>query len=127
EPEPEPEPAVEPVLDSEPDMPHAAVVLPISRIPHHSDSLTAVPGQALSGLDRLLRIAAARGASTLYIASKARPSIRVNGEMQMLEEPALGPDDVEALLVELMPDRNREALRTGVGTEWISDVADVGR
>jgi len=47
--------------------------------------------------------------------------------MQMLDEPALGPDDVESLLLELMPDRNREALRTGVGTEWICDIADVGR
>jgi len=48
-------------------------------------------------------------------------------EMQMLDEPALGADDVESLLVELMPDRNRDALRTGVGTEWVCDVADVGR
>src|SRR5207248_8793235 len=32
-----------------------------------------------------------------------------------------------SLLIELMPDRNREALRTGVGTEWLCDIADVGR
>src|SRR5207249_4161924 len=49
------------------------------------------------------------------------------GEMLMLEEPALGPDDVESLLIELMPDRNRDALRTGVGTEWVCDIAEVGR
>ena len=124
-------PAAEPVavasMDSEPEPQHSAVVLPISRVPLHGDALSSAPGQALSGLDRLLRLAATRGASTLYLASKARPSIRVNGEIQMLDEPALGPDDVESLLVDLMPDRNREAFRTGVGTEWISDIAEVGR
>src|SRR5438876_4551240 len=86
EPQPEPEPflappppttpfAPEPVsmasVDQERELePHAAVVLPISRVPLHGE-----PGQMLSGLDRLLRVAAARGASTLYVASKARPSI----------------------------------------------------
>ena len=135
QPEPRAEPEPQPVFRTTPprapervpiapdDAPqHAAVVLPMTRVPIHGEA-----GQALTGLDRLLRIAASRGASTLFIASKARPSIRVNGEMQMLDEPALGPDDVESLLLELMPDRNREALRTGVGTEWICDIADVGR
>jgi len=132
-PEPETEPfvapqapsALEPLVESvenEQEPSYPAVVWPISRVPLHND-----PGQALSGLDRLLRVAAGRGASTLFVASKAKPSIRVNGEMQMLDEPALGPDDVESLLIELMPDRNREALRTGVGTEWVCDIADVGR
>jgi twitching motility protein PilT len=108
--------------DAEFESPLAAVVLPMSRV-----AMQPEPGHALTGLDRLLRIAASRGASTLFVASKARPSIRVNGEMQMLDEPALGPDDVEALLVELMPDRNRDALRSGVATEWVYDVAEVGR
>jgi twitching motility protein PilT len=127
EPEPEPVPQTPPsrapehIASDEPPQ-HAAVVLPISRVPIHGE-----PGHALTGLDRLLRIAASRGASTLFIVSKARPSIRVSGEMQMLDEPPLGPDDVESLLLELMPDRNREALRTGVGTQWVCDIADVGR
>lgn len=120
-PRPSPEPTPIAPLEPEPEM-HPAVVLPMSRVSLHGE-----PGQMLTGLDRLLRIAAARGASTLYVASKARPSIRVNGEMQMLDEPALGPDDVESLLIELMPDRNRDALRTGVGTEWVCDIAEVGR
>ena len=75
------------------------------------------------GLDRLLRMAAARGASILYLSSDARPSVRVDGEIQMLEgEPSLGPNDVESLLLTLMPERNHEALRSGLATEWISDV-----
>jgi twitching motility protein PilT len=81
-----------------------------------------------SGLDRLLRTAAARSASTLYLSSDARPSVRVDGEIQMLEgEPSFGPNEVESLLLTLVPERNHEALRTGVATEWITDLEGVGR
>jgi twitching motility protein PilT len=105
-----------------------AVVLPISRSPIRSDTPPPAIPVGVSGLDRLLRMAAARGASTLYLSSHARPSVRVDGEIQMLEgEPSHGPNDVESLLLTLMPDRNHEALRSGVATEWISDVDGVGR
>ena len=65
-----------------------------------------------AGIDRLLRIAAARGASTLYLTSQARPSIRVDGEISPIEgEPVLSEPDVEALMLDIIPERNREALR----------------
>ena len=35
--------------------------------------------------------------------------------------------DVEALILDIIPERNREALRSQAGTEWICDVPDVGR
>ena len=35
--------------------------------------------------------------------------------------------EVESLLLDMAPERNREALRNGVGTEWMSEVPDVGR
>ena len=106
--------------------PQPAVVLPLSRNPVRSD--LPPPIATATGLDRLLRIAAARGASTLYLASEARPSVRVDGEIQMLDgEPPLRHSDVESLLLDLMPERNREALRSGMETEWLCDVAEVGR
>src|SRR5262249_41520359 len=104
-----------------------AIVVPMARNPVRPDTPPTLATTAVAGLDRLLRIAAARGASTLYLASQARPSVRVDGEIQMLDEPALGPSEVESLLIDLMPERNREALRSGMGTEWICDVAEVGR
>jgi twitching motility protein PilT len=108
--------------------PQPAVVLPISRSPIRTDAPPPPIPVGVSGLDRLLRMAAARGASTLYLSSNARPSVRVDGEIQMLEgEPSHGPNDVESLLLTLVPDRNHEALRSGVATEWISDVDGVGR
>ncbi len=111
-----------------PPPPQPAVVLPLSRSPIRPDAPPPLAEQALSGLDKLLRLAAARGASSLYLSSAARPSVRVDGEVHTLEgAPILGPNDVEALLLTLMPERNAEALRTGGASEWISDLPDVGR
>jgi twitching motility protein PilT len=107
--------------------PQPAVVLSLARNPTRTEP-PPLAGPALSGLDRLLRLAAARGASTLYLSSDARPSIRVDGEVQALEStPVLGPNDVESLLLTLMPERNAEALRTGATSEWICDFPDLGR
>jgi twitching motility protein PilT len=108
--------------------PAPAVVLPLARNPIKPDTPPPLVEQASSGLDRLLRLAAARGASTLYLSSGARPSVRVDGDIQTLDgAPVLSPNDVESLLLTLMPERSAEALRTGVASEWIADVTDVGR
>jgi twitching motility protein PilT len=109
-------------------MPTPAIVLPLSRNPIQPAAPPPLVEPALSGLDRLLRLAAARGASTLYLSSATRPSVRVDGDIQLLEgAPVLGPNDVESLLLTLMPERNAEALRTGVASEWICDLPEVGR
>ena len=106
----------------------SAVVLPLARNPIRPDVPPPLVEQASSGLDRLLRLAAARGASTLYLSSSARPSVRVDGDIQTLDgAPLLSPNDVESLLLTLMPERSVEAKRTGVASEWIADVTDVGR
>src|SRR3954464_10406907 len=106
-----------------------AVVLNISRSPIRSDvPPPAIEDPVLSGLERLLRVSSARGASTLYLSSGSRPSVRVDGELQMLDgEPVHVARDVESLLLTLMPERSHEALRTGAATEWICDLEGVGR
>jgi twitching motility protein PilT len=106
-----------------------AVVLPLSRGQVRGDQTQRPSGSMkMSGLDRLLRVAAARGAETLYLVSESRPSIRVDGDVSVLDaEPLLDAPAVESLILDIMPERNREALRSGVGTEWICDVPDVGR
>jgi twitching motility protein PilT len=103
-------------------------VLPLTRTPLRPDAPPPLAESALSGLDRLLRLAAARGASTLYLSSGARPSIRIDGEVRTLDGASvLGPNDVESLLLTLMPERSAEALRSGAASEWISEFADLGR
>ena len=121
--------AAPPPPDERPAPPQAAVVLNMSRSPIRPDAPPrAVEDPTLSGLDRLLRVASARGASTLYLSSGSRPSVRVDGELQMLDgEPVHVARDVESLVLTLMPGRNHEALRTGAATEWILDLEGVGR
>jgi twitching motility protein PilT len=109
-------------------VPPPGVLLPMSRSPIRMEAPPAPSGDTLSGLERLLRTAAARGASTLYLSSDARPSVRVDGELQNLDsEPVHTSSDVISLLLSLMPDRSHEALRTGATTEWICDIEDIGR
>lgn len=105
-----------------------AVVLPLTRTPLRHDVPPPLAEPALSGLDRLLRLAAARGASTLYLSSGARPSIRVDGDVRTLDgAPVLAPNEVESLLLTLMPERGAEALRSGSASEWIAEFPDLGR
>src|SRR5207249_4859528 len=56
-------------------LPQPAVVLPLTRNPIRPEAPPPLGEQALSTLDRLLRLAAARGASALYLSSNARPSM----------------------------------------------------
>lgn len=105
----------------------ASVVVPLTRsmrIDAGPRGLSSRPG----GIDRLLRVASSRGASALYLSSQGRPHIRIDGDMRLLEgEPVLTTTDVESAVLELMPESAREALRRGEPTEWVSDLADIGR
>ena len=106
----------------------SAVVLPLTRTPVKADVPPPLAAAALSGLDHLLRLAAARGSSTRYLVSGVRPSIRIDGEVRTLDgAPVLEPNAVEALLLTLMPERSAEALRSGAASEWISEFDDLGR
>ncbi len=120
-----PMPAGRNVDDPPPPPVEPAVVLPLSRNPARGD-VPARPVARLTGLDRLLKLAAARGAEALYLFSQSRPSIRVDGEIHALDgEPVLGPQDVDGLMLEVVPERPDEGLPSG--SEWICDVRDVGR
>lgn len=106
-----------------------AVVLPIARSPIRQEPprVTPAPPRHL-GIGRLLRMAAARGASSLYLMAEARPSIRMDDEVFVLEnEPPLSTAEVEALVLELAPGGSREALAGDSTAEWLCELPDVGR
>jgi twitching motility protein PilT len=106
----------------------AAPVVPLTRSPIRAEAPPPPIADQSSRLERVLRHAAARGASVLYLSSGARPAIRIDGDLETLEgAPVLGPKEVEALLLTLMPERDAEALRTGAASEWICEIADLGR
>ena len=117
---------VEPVTPEAPPS-EPAVVLSLSRNTVRSESPHRPMPQRTGGLERLLRTASARGAEALYLFSNARPSIRVDGEIITLDgEAALGSQDVEALVLEGLPDR-LDAAALITEREWICDIKDVGR
>jgi twitching motility protein PilT len=52
----------------------------------------------------------------------------VDGELHTLDDtPLFSANDVDSLLLALMPDRSAEASRGGTAAEWMCEVADVGR
>jgi twitching motility protein PilT len=108
----------------------SGVVLPLARSPIRPEvpRAGATPTPRYLGIGRLLRIASARGASSLYLTANARPSIRVDDEILPLEtEPPLGRAEVEALILEMAPGASRDALAGGSSAEWVYELPDVGR
>ncbi len=101
-----------------------AVVLSLTRDSARSSGGAARGATRPGGIERLLRLASARGASALYLTTQARPAVRVDGDIRLLDgEPALSSGDVEAAVLELAP----EGARDKESAEWIRDLADVGR
>jgi len=81
----------------------------------------------LDELDDLLRLAASRGASTLYLSPDTQPSIRIEGELEPLEGSAIvGADDIEALLFSLTLAYGNDGREVPAG-EWRFDLSGVGR
>lgn len=81
-----------------------------------------------SGIERLLRLAAARGAAALFVIAGTRPSIRVDGDIRPLEdEPPMTRADLESSVLELVPEAQQAAVGRGEPTEWITEVAEIGR
>ncbi len=116
----------ETALEPEPHEEQApAVVLPLARTPRQPEAVAAVPP---SDVERLLRIAVARGASGLYLIAQSRPTLRVDGEMQPLDgEDALTVASVEALTLALAPESTRDTVRNGETAEWFREIEDLGR
>ncbi len=100
------------------------VVLSLTRDSARTASQSSRAHGRAGGIERLLRLAAARGASALYLTTQARPAVRVDGDIRLLEgESPLSSGDVEAAVLELAPDGARDK----ESAEWIRDLQDVGR
>ena len=86
------------------------------------------PGARSTDIERLLRIAAARGASGLFLTSESRPYIRVDGDIRQLDgEALLSRTDVEAAIVEIAPEKGREQIGKGEVAEWLTEYPELGR
>lgn len=101
----------------------AAVVLPLTR-QSKVDTAGEARASVATTLQRLLRLAAARGAGTVYVVAHTAPLVRVDGEFSTLEgEPALSTAFVERLLAEVAPATGGAS----PSAEWLIDVPEIGR
>ena len=115
--------AAKPLLPFEP-----GVVLPLTRTVRIEVPPRTGPSRAASGIDRLLRIAAARGATALFLTSESRPWIRLEGDLRYLDsETPLSRADVESAILEIAPESGHESIGKGEPTEWIAEFENVGR
>ena len=112
-----PVPAPRPSQEAKP------VVVPLARRPMRPDTMPA-PSRlpTLTAAEEILRIAAARGASTVYVVAGAGPMVRADGEISSIDVEPLTASDVERMAIELAAPTSRDA-----GGEWMADVAEVGR
>lgn len=110
--------------------PELANVVPMTRtvrievLPRVSSS----GSRTASDIERLLRVAASRGASALFLTSESRPWMRVDGDLRQLDtEPALSKADVERAVMEIAPESGHESIGRGEPTEWLVEFDGVGR
>ena len=103
---------------------HPAPVVPMAAgLPVRPETV-AVRDVRGEGLPHLLQVAAAQGASVLYVAVQAKPSLRVDGEIRVLDhETPLSEALLEAGLKALLPN----GATVAVGEVETCDVAGVGR
>jgi twitching motility protein PilT len=117
---------------SEPEREARAVVVPLARTPVRPETATVSTPSLVQGfsVEELLRIAAARGASTVYVIAQSQPMIRADGEISALDIGSGAPlaeSDVNRLVLDLAPPAARDVWQHGESAEWMCDVADVGR
>jgi twitching motility protein PilT len=105
-----------------------AVIAPLTRTVRIEVPPRTGPARAASDVDRLLRLASARGATALFLTSESRPWMRLGGELRYLDSEApLSRADVERTLLELAPENVHDPLGRGEAVEWTAEFENVGR
>jgi twitching motility protein PilT len=101
-----------------------AIVVPLTRYGRGEPPADTRGGVAT--VERVLRLAAARGAATVYVVAQSAPMVRVDGEFHLLEgEPPFSQGSVERLIAEIAPQTTHDAVSSS--EEWTIDVEDIGR
>jgi len=105
-----------------------AIVLPLTRTPLRAETPSPSSESPVAGLERLLRMVADRGGSTLYLVSGASPAMRVDGEVRPLDgAPALMANQVEAYLRVVLPEHGIDDPRGAFAREWTTEFSGLGR
>jgi len=83
--------------------------------------------RARAMLDALLRAMVEKGASDLHLRCGEPPILRLHGEMHRLDEPALEPLWLDAMLRSIMPERNRREYTDSNDTDYAYELEGIAR
>ena len=119
------EPAASAVDQPAPAVPLARVNVRLEAPAPALPPLPAVVRKHADPLHHLLYVAAGHGASALYVAPQAKPSLRVDGEIRVLDEAPLTHDELERGLRALL--QSAEGAPLPIGEIETREVDDVGR
>jgi twitching motility protein PilT len=78
-------------------------------------------------INRYLRAMVQMGASDLHLSSGVPPMIRLHGEMQPLEGQTIDAEELEKLVLEIAPERNRKEFEERRDTDFSHMIEDVAR
>ena len=95
--------------------------------PGPQPSIEAPSSTPLAHAERLLRTLVERRGSDLHLRVGEPPVIRASGELQRLDDPPLAEATLEALLVALMPERNRAEYAECGDTDFAYEIPGVAR
>ena len=130
---PPPPPAAKPAAPAKP--PRASVIAAAPMV----DSPVATPGElpgefassqyeaAEQKLGKLLRALVSSGSSDLHLRVGEPPIFRTHGEIKRQAGPALSVNDLELLVLSIMPERNRGEWKETGDTDFAYEIAGVAR
>lgn len=82
----------------------------------------------MNRIDKLLEIAVDSAASDLHLSSGYSPCLRIDGAMQFLNDyPVLTSEDNDAILKEIMPERNQHEFEQNWDSDFAYEIEQVGR
>ncbi len=89
----------------------------------------AVAGGDTTGIDRLLRAMAAKGASDLHLSTSTVPMMRLHGEMQPVDGMLMPLTDaaLRAIMMPIAPQRNRDEFARRNDTDFAYEIAGLSR
>ncbi len=104
-----------------------ATTVPPRPNPAASPATTGSSGNA-ARIESLLRMLVERKGSDLHLSSEERPILRIDGEIQRIEEwPELAPEAMRALLEPIIPERNRREYDEIKDTDFAHEIPGVAR
>jgi len=86
------------------------------------------PGSGSNEIDALFRLMVERGASDLHLSSGGRPTLRVDGRIEQVEDsPSLDAETVARLIDPIAPERNRVEFRETKDTDFAYSIDGLAR